>query len=344
MRKALNWRLLAAMSIAVPFTFQMQNGAANAAGTTRLKSAIAGATLSPLTDAQAQQLSQNANKNVIIVLRSQHLDLPASGSTAVAHSSAVRSDQAAFVAELSQVSAQNVKSYSSINNAIAATVSQAEADRLAASPSVLEVVPDKQIRIMKSAMHHASSANEAPSAGLTPAVGGTGSGCSNNPANPTLEPEALGLTNTPAAWNIATGAGVKVAFIADGVDINNPDFIRANNTPVFVDYKDFSPDGSLAATDGAEAFGDASSIAAQGRFSYDLNQFSALVGPGQCFIKIKGVAPDASLVGLKVFTDSGSDFVTTESAFIQAVDYAIAVNVERIERIVRRQLIARLRE
>ena len=51
---------------------------------------------------------------------------------------------------------------------------------------------------------------------------------------PLLEPEALQLMNVefqpgsgiPAAHDLADGAGVKVAFIADGVDIANPDFTR----------------------------------------------------------------------------------------------------------------------
>jgi hypothetical protein len=56
----------------------------------------------------------------------------------------------------------------------------------------------------------------------------------------------------------------------------HPDFIRPNGQHVFVDFKDFSGFGTSAATSGAEAFGDASSIVAQGREVYDVSHYSAL--------------------------------------------------------------------
>ena len=93
----------------------------------------------------------------------------------------------------------------------------------------------------------------------------------------TLEPEALQLTHTayldtstPQAQEVVdgngekvTGKGVKVAWIADGIDIHNPSFIRANGSLVFIDYQNFSGDPAGTPTDGGEAFLDASSIAAQ---------------------------------------------------------------------------------
>ena len=78
---------------------------------------------------------------------------------------------------------------------------------------------------------------------------------------------------TPQAQSLATGKGVKVAFFADGLNINNPDFIRPDGSHVFIDYRDFSGDGLNAPTGAAEAFGDASSIAAQGRETYDISSF-----------------------------------------------------------------------
>jgi hypothetical protein len=111
---------------------------------------------------------------------------------------------------------------------------------------------------------------------------------------------------------------VKVAFIADGVDVNNPDFIRKDGSHVLIDYQDFSSDGVNAPTAGAEAFGDASSIAAQGNQTYDLSGYvnPSHPLPAGCNIRIIGMAPGASLVGLKAFSTG----FTTTSGLVQAID------------------------
>src|SRR5262249_51727041 len=155
--------------------------------------------------------------------------------------------------------------------------------------------------------------------------------CPSDPAQPLLEPEALQATNTafanastPQAQSLATGAGVKVAWLADGIDINNPDFIRADGSHVFIDYQDFSGEGPDAPSSATEAFGDASAIAAQGRQTYDLADYvnPAHALPPGCTIKIRGIAPGAELVGLKVFGNSNT---APTSRFIEAIDYAVNV-------------------
>src|SRR5262249_46817970 len=151
------------------------------------------------------------------------------------------------------------------------------------------------------------------------------------PAVPLLEPEALPLTNTefqrgagvPAAHDLADGSGVTVAFIADGLDINNPDLTR-NGHSIVVDYRDFSGDGINAFTGGGEAFGDAASIAAQGNQTYDLSTFVSPAHPlpPGCTIQIKGMAPGVNLVSLKVFGTGGA----FDSTVIQAIDWAAEVD------------------
>ena len=255
----------------------------------------------PLSAAQAAQLSQNVNTPVIVVLKNNA--------------------QAPLLHELAQVHATHVKA-TSLVSAVAATVSAAEASRLSTDPAVADVVPD---RLIKGPAPQSSpkTGNAAPATGgsqVCPAKGKT-----------MLEPEALQTTHTASddpkaktAQSLGiTGAGVKVAWIADGIDINNPDFIRANGSHVFTDYQDFTGDGANAPTSGDEAFLDASAIAAQGRHVYNVQNFSPHSLPTPCDIRILGMAPGASLVGLKVF---GQTNYSTTSAFLEAIDYAVRVD------------------
>ena len=99
----------------------------------------------------------------------------------------------------------------------------------------------------------ASTAGNTPPAGACPAPGST---------KPQLEPEALQTIHAdsddpsaPTARSLGfTGKGVTVAFIADGLDIDNQDFIRADGSHVFVDYKDFSGEGTGVPTGGELAY------------------------------------------------------------------------------------------
>jgi hypothetical protein len=266
-----------------------------------------------LSDAQAVQLSQNADQHVIVIMRNQF----APGSESIA------ADQAPLMGELSQVRAANVKSFRLVN-AFAATVSKDYVARLKTHPQVAQVLPDVTIR---RPLHNAAAGSAVPniSTALVPNV--IPGACGAN-GKVLLDPEGLALTytdsddpGTPTARSLGiTGKGVKVAWIADGVDPQNINFIRSDNTSVFVDYQDFSGDGPGQLTSGDEAFLDSNTIAGQGIHVYNVQNFGAQPDPSVCNVRIEGVAPGASLVGLDVF---GTFEDTTESNFLQAIEYAV---------------------
>jgi Subtilase family/Peptidase inhibitor I9 len=286
----------------------------------------------PVTPAQAGGAAQT---NVIVILRDQMENIAPVRQALSARSSALALSQNSVVAELQQSRARKVTSFSTIN-AFATNVTADEVAHLAALPTVQAVVPDRVIRALPRTDSVKSAGVPMPATTPPPAPGLCG----------TLEPEALQLTQTaflsaanPQAQTVLdgnglpiTGKGVKVAFMADGLDPNIPGFIRPDGSHVFVDYQDFSGDPAGTPTSGAEAFGDASSIAAQDMpkgklLTFDISKFvnAAHPLPSPCLIHIRGMAPGASLVGLKVFSNDG---FTTTSGFIQAIEYAVSHGVD----------------
>ncbi len=255
---------------------------------------------------------------VIVVLRDQHPAAPP-GTTFQpgTHRAAVlHADQGALVDQAEQAGATHVIRYGVING-FAATMTIAESRRLAADPRVAEVVPDLPI---------ARPLQATPTSVTRPGTPvNKPNTCPADPKRPLTEPEALQVTNDIKAQQLATGKGVTVAFLADGIDTDNADFVRADGSHVFTDYRDFTGEGTNTPGDDREAFGDASAIAAQGRHSYDLSDFVSTSDPlpKHCDVRILGMAPGASLVGLKVIASNG--FGST-SGVVQAIDHAVNVD------------------
>jgi hypothetical protein len=271
-----------------------------------------GALAGPLSTADVQQLSTGTTHPVIVIMKNK-----LTGSDAIY-------DQAPVMSEISQLTTKRVKQFKTVNS-LAAEVTDAEIARLKSNPAVAMVVPDVVIHRAKT---QAADATAALSKSLVPHV--IPGACGAN-GQVLLDPEALQTTNTasddPQAKTARalgfTGAGVKVGYIADGIDPNNINFIRKNGKSAFIDYQDFSGDGPGQPTSGDEAFLDANSIAGQGLVVYNVNGFSAQPDPSACNIRIEGMAPGASVVGLNVF---GTNEDTTESNFLEAIDYAVFVD------------------
>jgi hypothetical protein len=282
---------------------------------------------SVLTAAQVTQLSANATHRSIIIFKNQLASTPATRAFAQQRIQAASAAQAGVKSELTSLHAKNMKSFQIIN-AMSATISSAEISRLKANPAISAVVPD--------AMRKFTPVSTGPGAGipakLGPARHSTARSaspsaaaqqiCPSNPAQPLIEPEARTVMNADAAEAIADGTGVKVGIIADGIDPANADLIRANGQHVIFDYQDFSGYGINSPTDGREAFLDAGTIASQANQTYDLSGFvnPAHPLPPGCNIKIKGIAPGASLAVLNVAGPAPGFF---NSQIIQAIGWAV---------------------
>ncbi len=281
-----------------------------------------GTVLVNVASGSAAVRTSGSAKQMIVILRDQNSAL---APRSAERKAAVRTEQAPIVRSLLESGATDISSLSVIN-ALVAKMSPGEARLLAANPAVAQVLPNAVIPgpIPSSrpvAVQRRAKVLHNPTSKVTV---NTTCGTAHNPQ---LNPEALTNINaTPDQLGTIDGSGVTVAILADGLDPTNPDFQRnavygTAGEPVVKEY-DFSSDGADAPTPGAEAFGDASSIAAQGNAVYDLSQYVSPAHPlpTGCDIKIVGVAPGADVEALKVFATNND---TTTSGFLQAINYAV---------------------
>jgi len=308
------------------FRRSIRIGVLAAATCTTLATVIPAATA---TASQSHALTSAPRVSTIVFLRSPS----ALVSPSQAHSLA-RAEQA-NVAGLAQRLGVTILARTTVPNTLTLKLTAAQAHLFATSPFVAHVFANTLIpgpTLPKSTPSTVGGTARSGHHVIAHASCGTS-------AHPQLNPEALGNINAPGAWSQgATGKGVTVAFLADGVDPTNPDLQRnaayasagsPTGSAVISSYQDFSGDGTAAATAGAEAFGDAGSIAAQGNTTYDLSTYvnAAHPLPAGCDIKVVGSAPGASLLALKIF--AANNF-TTGSGFIQAISYAVSSGVKVI--------------
>ncbi len=281
-----------------------------------------------LTAAQVRQLAANSTDRSIIILKDQLTNLPARGATLPGRISAAKADQAPIMAELTELHATNVQSFQIIN-AIAATISPAEVQRLRANPAVASVEPDTLQHIAQQSDTSQGGGAAVGTSSSSTVAGTLANGetadqqiCPSNPAKPLIEPESRNLMNVNAANQIADGSGIKVGLIYDGIDPNTPDLIRANGQHVITDYQDFSGQGPVTPDTGF-AFTFAGLIAGQGNTVYDLSKFvnKAHPLPAGCNIKLVGMAPGASMVELNSFGDDAHQIYNSE--IFRTVQYAV---------------------
>src|SRR5215469_4435128 len=163
-------------------------------------------TRSVLTAAQVRTLSAHATDRSIIILRNQLSAHPAARATTKYRMRAASEAQAGVMAELSQVRATHVYSFTIID-AIAATISPAEAARLRANPAVQAVVPDAYRRLMPLSAAPGPISLGRVRQRITGAAASVQQICPSDPGVPIVEPEARQVLNVNAADAIVDGAG-----------------------------------------------------------------------------------------------------------------------------------------
>jgi hypothetical protein len=298
---------------------------------------LIGALLMPGRGAGAQAstpVAGNQTPETMIIV----LSTPCAQGATLAAANAGCPAQAPVLAQL-QAAGATVVSTTTLVDTITARMTPAEAQALASFPGVSQVIPDS---VVSRPIHSPASRETAPpfqGGGFGRPPHGPNPQACGTLRNPELDPEALTAINAPQAQALGIdGAGVTVAYMAGGIDTTIPDFQRnpaygAGGAPVVTQY-DFSGDGTNAPSGdvATESFLDASSIAAQGNTAYNLAQFvappqAARLPAAGCWIKILGAAPGANVMGLKVFAQNND---TTESGFLQAIQYAVQHGVKVI--------------
>jgi hypothetical protein len=237
---------------------------------------------------------------VIVVLKAQHPDLNMR-TQAAALKSVTEADQAPVVAAIKADGGTNLVQVPEPSE-VAATLSAAAVASLQANPAVAQIIPDPQIHVQPT--DSLSPPPQATQPTGRPSSRGASCPSNPNPNKPLQEGEAdtnihasNGTPGAPDEGNtIATGKGVIIANDGANNLAGNPNFIRADGTPVVLNAPNPTADHS-----NDEDYGDASSMVAQGTVVYQYAKAlpnATVPIPANCTFIIRGDAPDASLVDL----------------------------------------------
>lgn len=299
-----------------------------------LGAGVASASLNYSPKTHGMPFAAGSMKKVIVLLRDKPAGLAARSK---GRSKLVKAEVAPLAQKLRLHGATHVASGRAFPFVVA-SVSSAQEAALKQNSAVKDVFPDA---VIPNPTPGISAQQEllAPSIPVKPdSTVTTGSIC-GTAASPEQDPEALSAINAPGAWALGIdGAGVSTAYIAGNIDTTIADFQRnaayastgsPTGSPV-VTHVNFSGDTSTTAAGevAGESFLDASSIASQGNSTFDLNNYTNAGHPlpsSPCDITITGASPGATVMGLDVFSNRHD---TTESNFIQAIDYAVAHGVK----------------
>ena len=299
-----------------------------------LAAGVASASLNYSPKTHGMPFAAGSMKKVIILLRDKPAGLAARSK---ARSELVKAEVAPLAQKLRLHGATHVASGRAFPFVVASVSSGQEA-ALKHNAAVKAVFPDAVIPAPTAGLP--GQQLFAPTVPSTPtsssATGGSICGTATAPEN---DPEALSAINAQGALALGVdGAGVSTAYIAGDIDPAIADFQRnaayassgsPTGSPVVTEVNfNGDPAGTPGGEVAGESFLDASSIAAQGNSTYDLNHYVNPVHPlpsSPCDITITGAAPGATVMGLDVFSNTHG---TTESNFIQAIDYAVSHGVK----------------
>ncbi|MTD15737.1 S8 family serine peptidase [Nakamurella sp. YIM 132087] len=268
------------------------------------------------------------SSTVVVTLRDQ-----LAGTPVTDRSADLLAQQQAVLAGLQGAAPTDVRHLRTAN-VMVATMTAAQQRQLAADPRVAGVAPDQVISAGVSPAKRVTPRPQAPAATppSLPPTAAPADACTGTETEPQLEPEALSTMRVrsddagePTAHALGyDGDGVTVGIVTTNIDPENPDFQRADGTSAITDYVSFGADGLNGSGEAAEAFGDVSSIVAQGRVTYDvadvINPLAVTLPDGHCWIRIEGVAPEADVL----VADSQDQGNLTTGGLVQGIDWAVA--------------------